>query len=136
MNTPDVWYTFTPVCNGHISLDTCELPCLCLPRFDTVLSAYTSGSGTCGFLTQVPGAFNDDALFPCFNSTYPFSSRMNFPSVGGVKYWIRVSGFVPSSVGAFALAMRLGFISRETVMEMFSFQGQTGSRDLAGGGRG
>ena len=95
VNTPDVWYTFTPQCNGLITLNTCGA-CAANPTFNTVLSVY---AGQCNSLTAV--ACNDDATSgPCAGSP---QSQVIFSGVAGVTYFIRVSGAGPNSVGQFLL---------------------------------
>jgi hypothetical protein len=96
VNSPDVWYTVTPVCSGLLTVDTCSA-CSGRPTFDTVLSAYT---GPCsGPLVQVPAVWpqvscNDDAC--------GLQSRITFPVVAGQTYRIRVAGF-NNAVGSFAI---------------------------------
>jgi hypothetical protein len=97
VNTPDVWYAFTPTCNGAITINTCGA-CPPNPAFDTVLSVYT---GTCPSLTLVPGACNNNATAgPC---AFSLQSQVSFPGVAGVTYYIRVSGSGPATVGYFRL---------------------------------
>jgi hypothetical protein len=81
-NSPDVWYTFTPVCAGTVTIDTCGLCSGVAAGFDTVLSVYT---GACGALTPV--ACNDDAGGSCGSQ-----SRVTFGAARGVTYHIRVAG--------------------------------------------
>jgi hypothetical protein len=81
-NAPDVWYTFTPACDGPVTADTCGLCSGQSSAFDTVLSAYT---GTCGALTAV--ACNDDA-----GGTCGLQSRITFAGIAGKVYYIRVAG--------------------------------------------
>ncbi len=91
-NSPDVWYTFTPVCTGSVTIDTCGLCPGQVGPFDSVLSVYT---GSCG--SFVPMACNDDAGGSC-----GLQSRVTFNGVAGVAYRIRVAGYAGSS-GLFRL---------------------------------
>jgi uncharacterized delta-60 repeat protein len=91
-SAPDVWYSFTPTCNGSVTIDTCGLCPGQTATFDSVLSVYT---GSCGSFTQV--ACNDDAGSGC-----GLQSRVTFNGLGGVTYRIRVAGFAGSS-GPFRL---------------------------------
>ncbi len=101
-NSRDVWYSYTPPCNGQLTIDTCPAPCMSA-RYDTVLSLYT---GVCGNpLNQVAGVCNDDA--PCPGSGYPWNSRIVANVIGGTNYKIRVSGYA-GSFGNFGL--QLGFV--------------------------
>ena len=101
VNTPDVWYTFTPNCNGPITINTCGtcIPCaLCAPnpQFNTVLSVY---SGQCSSFSQI--ACNNNATAgPCAGSQ---QSQVTFPGVAGVTNYIRVSGAGATTVGLFQL---------------------------------
>jgi hypothetical protein len=77
--SPDVWFDYTSICNGRLSMDVCGA------TFDTVLSVYT---GACGALTEV--ACNDDAgSGPCAGTLRSF---VCFPARSGTAYKIRVSG--------------------------------------------
>ncbi|TAL00709.1 MAG: hypothetical protein EPO07_09355, partial [Verrucomicrobia bacterium] len=89
----DVWYTFTPQCNGPITIDTCGT-CPGSNTFDTVLSAYTGG---CGSLIQI--ACNNNMIVP---PPCKKNSIIGFPGVAGVTYHIRVSG-IPNVSGQFRL---------------------------------
>ena len=88
LNSPDVWYSYTPTCSGIATMTTC-FTCPPAGTFDTVLSVYT---GICpGPLNQVAGACNDDAAAgPC---TGTLQSYVQFPVTGGVTYYIRVAGW-------------------------------------------
>lgn len=83
LNSADVWYTYTPPCDGTVTMDTCGHCPDQSAGFDTVLSVYT---GACGALVQV--ACNDDAGGPC-----GLSSRVTFHATAGVTYRIRVAGY-------------------------------------------
>jgi len=99
VNTPDVWYAYTPQCNGAVTINTCGActPCpICVayPMYNTVLSVY---SGQCSSLNQI--ACNDDALLPgCVNQ-----SQVTFGGIAGVTYYIRASGAGAATVGYFQL---------------------------------
>ncbi len=101
VNTPDVWYSFTPQCSGPVSINTCG-SCLPAGTFDTVLSVYT---GICpGPLNQVTGTppCNDDSTNgPC---TGTLQSHVQFNATAGVTYYIRVSGWA-GSTGNFKLVL-------------------------------
>lgn len=94
--TADVWYAFTPSCNGQITLDTCGLPCVGA-RYDAVLSLHT---GTCGSVLNTL-ACNDDAS--C-GTGYNLSARIVANVTGGVNYKFRVSGY-NGRTGNFALQL-------------------------------
>ncbi len=93
--TNSVWYTYFSPCAGPVQLTTCP------STYDTVLSTYWLPSGACpSGLT--PLLCNDDTMQgPCAN-TGP--SALNFTSVAGRTYYIRVSG-VAGSVGTFSLTL-------------------------------
>src|SRR5262249_4851345 len=80
----DLWYLYTPYCDGTLNLDTCtNAPDV---MFDTVLAVYT---GTCGGLNQI--ACNDDTI--CgggFRQSY-----LSISVSAGVHYLIRVGGYTP-----------------------------------------
>ncbi len=89
LNSPDVWYSYTPTCSGTATISTC-FTCPPAGTFDTVLSVYT---GICpGPLTQVGGACNDDATSGLCTGT--LQSQVQLPVIGGVTYYIRVAGWV------------------------------------------
>jgi hypothetical protein len=107
VNTPDVWYQYTPQCSEQVTLNTCGSLCLPCPLcvgytfspYNTVLSVYTGNPA--GPLNQVANACNDNALVgPCAGSP---QSQLTFPAIGGVTYYIRVSGAGPGTVGVFTL---------------------------------
>ena len=78
----DVWFNYTPLCSGTISLSTCGSA-----MADTVLNVY---SGPCNnaFMTLV--ACNDNATAgPCAFSQQSF---LTFTGVAGTTYRIRVGG--------------------------------------------
>ncbi|PWU21560.1 MAG: hypothetical protein C5B50_01450 [Verrucomicrobia bacterium] len=91
-NSPDVWFVYTPICTGPVTINTCGLCPGQSPAFDTVLSAYT---GVCTNLTQV--ACNDDTGGSC-----GLQSTITFTGTAGVPYYLRVSGFGGAS-GLFQL---------------------------------
>ena len=91
-DTPDVWYTFTPQCDGPVTVDTCGVCTNQGAPFDTVLSIY---SGSCEALTQL--ACNDDTGGAC-----GLQSRVTFTASAGTTYRIRVSGFA-GTTGQFRL---------------------------------
>jgi hypothetical protein len=93
----DVWYAFTPACNGPVIVDTC-LPPECGSYYDTVLSVHTACTGAPS--NQI--TCNDDA--PC-GTSYPLSSRVTFSGTAGVRYLIRVAGY-NGSAGNFALRIQ------------------------------
>ena len=90
-NSPDVWFAYTPICSGPLTINTCGA-CPGQPTFDTVLSAYT---GPCNALTMI--ACNDDTGGAC-----GLQSTINFVGTAGVTYYLRVSGFLGAS-GRFQL---------------------------------
>jgi hypothetical protein len=85
--TPDVWFTYVPAVNATgARFNTCG------SAYDTVLSVYT---GTCGGLTQMSGACNDDSYNGGNNDcgTNNLGSGFNANLTAGVMYFIRVSGY-------------------------------------------
>ena len=92
INSPDVWYYWTPLCNGTATIDTCGLCPGQFATFNTVLTIY---SGSCGALWPV--ACNDNAT-----GCSPQSS-ITFTPTPGVKYYIRVAGFDTTPTGPFRL---------------------------------
>jgi len=96
-NSPDVWYTFTPQCNGQVTIDTCGYCTNQSSVFDTVLSVY---SGQCGSMTKI--ACNDDYTTLGFIHPCRHQSRVRFDGIAGVTYYIRVAGFSGES-GPFRL---------------------------------
>lgn len=73
-----VWFTFSPLLSGPVTIDTCE------SNFDTILGVYT---GSCTSLQAV--ACNDD--FPgCGNG---LQSRVDFFGIEGTTYLIYAGGF-------------------------------------------
>jgi hypothetical protein len=97
LNTPDVWYQYTPTCPQFVTINTCGL-CPGGPNYNTVLSVYT---GNCGVppLSQV--VCNDDVVggFLCAAP----QSQVTFLASAGVTYYVRVSGAGPGAVGSFRL---------------------------------
>jgi hypothetical protein len=88
VNSPDVWYRFTPQCSGPVVMTTC-FTCPPFGTFDTVLSVYTGNCG--GPMNQV--ACNDDSGVngPCANT---LQSYVQFNATAGVTYYVRVAGWV------------------------------------------
>lgn len=78
-STPDVWYKYRPLVGGSITVDTCSSTG---SVYDTVLSVQT---GSCGSLTEVAGACNDDSC--------GLRSSVTFNGTAGTTYFIRVSGY-------------------------------------------
>ncbi|MCZ6619778.1 MAG: hypothetical protein O7E57_16785, partial [Gammaproteobacteria bacterium] len=101
-NVNDVWYSVTPACTGAITVETCNCPCPPSLWYDTVLSVYT-GPTSGGSMIQVANACNDDncpvpagpppAGCDPPGTAPPWLSRLTFPGIGGVTYYIRVSGY-------------------------------------------
>jgi hypothetical protein len=77
----DVWFAYTPPCNGTVTMESCTR------SYDTVLSVYT---GVCGGLSLV--ICNDDAgsQQPC---PFTLGSVLSFNASGGTTYLVRASGF-------------------------------------------
>jgi hypothetical protein len=83
--TPDVWFTYTPACNGTMTID------LCGSNYDTALSVLT---GACGALTEA--ACNDDSgpNGPC---PFTLQSYVSMQVSAGTTYRIRIAGFAGST---------------------------------------
>lgn len=80
-NAPDIWFSFVPLANETISIDTCG------STFDTTLSLY---AGSCAS----PGtalACNDDATPSCGDNA--LASRVTASVFAGQTYFIRVAGY-------------------------------------------
>jgi hypothetical protein len=75
-----VWYTFTPAINGGVTINTCG------SDFDTVLQIYT---GSCGSLTGVSGACNDDNGPFCAG----LAASVTFNGTAGTVYRILAGGY-------------------------------------------
>jgi hypothetical protein len=86
----DVWYTFMPPLFGPITVTTCNGAVGGVTNFDTVIGAYY---GTCGALTLVPSACNDDACATQSSITF---------GAGGGPIFIKVGGFA-GATGTFGL---------------------------------
>ncbi len=71
-----VWYGFTAPGNGTLTANTFG------SNYDTILAAYT---GSCGTLTPVAGACNDDT-----NGT---QSRISFTAIAGTTYYFLISAY-------------------------------------------
>jgi len=80
----DIWYAYTPSCDGEITFSTCDSA-----SFDTRLAAYV---GDCDDLTLV--ACNDDGP-----GCAGFTSIMTWQGQCGVTYLVRVGGFSGSGTG-------------------------------------
>ncbi len=81
-NAPDVWFSFVPIANETITIDTCG------SDFDTTLALYqTSNCNSIG--TAI--ACNDDASPACSDNV--FASRITANVFSGQNYFIRVSGW-------------------------------------------
>lgn len=72
-----VWYSYTPVSSGTVSISTCG------STYDTVLAVY---SGSCGSLTPV--ICNDDNGPSCPGS----QASVSFSATGGTTYYILAAG--------------------------------------------
>jgi hypothetical protein len=75
-----VWYTLTPPTDGTITISTCG------SAFDTVLAVYT---GSCGSLSGVAGACNDDDGPSCSAIT----ASVAFSGTAGTTYRILAGGY-------------------------------------------
>jgi len=73
-----VWFTYTPMLNGPVTVSTCA------SDFDTGMGVYT---GTCGAFTEI--ACNDD-YGPSCNST---RASVLFTGTAGVTYYILAGGY-------------------------------------------
>ncbi len=79
---PDVWFSFTPLANETISIDTCG------SSFDTTLAIYQASS--CASIGAAL-ACNDDASPACSDNVH--ASRLSASVFAGQNYFIRVSGW-------------------------------------------
>lgn len=79
-----VWYTFTPAASGLVTISTCG------SDFDTVVAVYT---GSCGALSTVAGACNDDNGPACTGS----AASVSFSGTAGTMYRIFVGGYGTAS---------------------------------------
>jgi len=79
-----VWYTLTPGASGMITISTCG------SGFDTVLAVYT---GSCGSLSPVTGACNDDNGPACGGTT----ASVAFSGAAGTTYRILAGGYSGAS---------------------------------------
>lgn len=75
-----VWYTFTPVVNGRITISTCD------SDFDTVLVVYT---GSCGSLSAIAGGCSDGNGPVCNGPR----ASVAFSGIKGTTYRILAAGF-------------------------------------------
>jgi hypothetical protein len=73
-----VWFTYTPMLNGAVTISTCG------SDFDTGLGVYT---GTCGALTQI--ACDDDYGPACATTR----ASVAFTGTAGVTYYILAGGY-------------------------------------------
>lgn len=89
----DVWYVYTASCTGSANLTTCGLA-----TWDTELAVY-AGSQCPTFASAI--ACNDDAC--------GFRSNLDFPTIAGQNYVIRVGGYRTSvGNGSFSLVCTPG----------------------------
>ncbi len=88
--SPDVWYSYTPVAGGTLTLKTCGAG-----NYDTVISVHTGCPGT----TSNQHACMDDG---CPEPGY--KTNLSTTVTGGVHYWIRMSGYSNAS-GNFVLTL-------------------------------
>ena len=86
----DIWYVYTPSCDGLATIDTCSGAC-----FDTVLAVY---DGDACPVSGSPLVFDDDACEP--------SSRAQVTVTAGRPYTIRLGGFL-GATGAGLLTVSL-----------------------------
>jgi Concanavalin A-like lectin/glucanases superfamily len=79
---PDVWFSFTPLANETITIDTCG------SSFDTTLNLFQASS-----CASVGGALacNDDASPACSDNAH--ASRITASVFANTNYFIRVSGW-------------------------------------------
>src|SRR6185295_14573625 len=84
-DAPDVWYKFTPGCNGAYTFRTCG------STYDTVLSIHSACPGTAA--NQI--ACNDDSC--------GLQSEFTATLTAGTTYSIRVSGYL-GATGAYTLS--------------------------------
>lgn len=75
----DVWFVYTPPCNGQLAISTCTAS----RSFDTVIEAF---SGACGALASL--GCNDDAGGGCGTG-----SVLNVTAVANQTIWIRLAGY-------------------------------------------
>jgi predicted nucleic acid binding AN1-type Zn finger protein len=75
-----VWFTFTPNSNGLVEVSTCG------SGFDTVVQAY---AGSCGSLSPLTGACNNDNGPVCFGS----QASVRFSGTSGNTYYILAGSF-------------------------------------------
>ena len=94
----DVWFRYTPVCAGSVSINTCG------SNFNTnldVFNACPSGGGTIV-------ACNDDNPI-CGGGQLRNRSSLSFNAAGEITYWIRVSGNAsdgPAQTGSVVLVVQ------------------------------
>lgn len=94
----DVWFRYTPVCAGPVSINTCG------SNFNTnldVFNACPSGGGTIV-------ACNDDNPI-CGGGQLRNRSSLSFNAAGEITYWIRVSGNAsdgPAQTGSVVLVVQ------------------------------
>ncbi|MBL8746861.1 MAG: hypothetical protein JNK58_10955 [Phycisphaerae bacterium] len=92
----DVWYRYTPSCDGTLSVSTCGQA-----NFDTVLVVYRYlGSNPPTNAQQI--ACNDD-----FSGCSGFTSYLTVPVVTGQPYLIRVGGWSSTTRGTGTLTLGL-----------------------------
>ncbi len=93
---PDVWFRFTPACDGNAVIDTLG------STFDTVLSIHSDCPAP-GVTNSI--ACNDDGGFAAPNNR---ASLVSFNFQGGQSYLVRVSGYNGAS-GQFTLRSLISF---------------------------
>ncbi len=76
-NSNTVWYTYTPPCDGTITVETCN------SEYDTVLTVYT---GVCGDLSEI--ACDDDGC-----GEFLTSWIADLPVTGGIPLYIEVADY-------------------------------------------
>ena len=80
-----VWYKMTPTSSGTVTVNTCG------SSYDTVLAVYM---GSCGSLTAVSGACNDDNSSCGAGSV---ASLVTFTATAGTTYYIFIGGYNSAS---------------------------------------
>ena len=86
----DVWYVYTPTCDGLATIDTCSGAC-----FDTMLAVYDGG--------DCPAA---PPVLACGDDSCGLQSRVQVQVTAGRPYTIRVGGF-QGATGAASLDVSL-----------------------------
>jgi len=78
-----VWWKITPQENINVTISTCDTEAFSTTVFDTVLSVYTSGDGTCDLLS----------LLDCSDDECIAQSSVTIDLQGGVTYYIQAGQF-------------------------------------------